>query len=67
MVDIEAIFEIFADNPPAILIACGFLSVFIGAGFHVANYVEVAEILYIFGLIGISAGIILQIIWLARR
>ena len=66
MVDIEATIEVFANNPPSILIALGFLCAILGAFFQVANQFEVASILYVFGALGIVAGIGLQVLWLGR-
>jgi hypothetical protein len=67
MVDIEAVLEFFADNPPSILILGGFLCVIIGAGYQSMGFFDVSRNLYIFGAIGIFAGIALQIWWLERR
>lgn len=67
MVDIKAIFEFLADNPPSILIAGGFLCAIIAASYQALNLHEVSRNLYVFGGIGIFAGIVLQIWWLERR
>lgn len=67
MVDIKAIFEFFADNPPSILIAGGFLCAIIAAFYQALDLFDVSRNLYVFGGIGILAGIVLQIWWLETR
>ncbi len=67
MVDIHAVFKFFADNPPSILIAGGFLSAIIAAFYEASNLLHVSRNLYLLGGIGIFAGTMLQILWLAKR
>ena len=57
---IEAIFEIFADNPPSIAIALGGLMLLIG-------YPSNIEGLVVAGWIFFLAGVILQVLWLSKK
>jgi hypothetical protein len=56
---IEAIFKIFADNPPSIAIALGGLMLLIG-------YLSQIQGLVTAGWVFFFAGVLLQILWLFR-
>lgn len=56
---IEAIFKIFADNPPSIAIALGGLMLLIGYPSQIQGLVTAGWVFFF-------AGVLLQILWLFR-
>ena len=57
---IEAIFEIFADNPPSIAIAIGGLMLLIGYTAEIQGLITAGWVFFFFG-------VILQILWLSKK
>jgi len=64
--DIEALFEFIAENPPMALICGGILCLILGA-ISFPFYPETANILLSWVPWLIGGGFILQILWLFRR
>jgi len=64
--DIEALFEFIAENPPMALICGGILCLILGA-ISYPFYSEIANILLSWVPWLIGGGFILQILWLFRR
>jgi hypothetical protein len=56
----EVIIEIFANNPPSILFALGFVLLLIG---YLGNYAELVGAGWVFVILGV----VLQILWLILR
>ena len=55
---LDVLVKVFANSPPAILIALGFVLLFLGYSANIANMINA-------GWIFVALGIILQVVWLA--
>ena len=64
---VDAMLEIFADTPPAILFAGAIILFIIGSAAQMAGAQGVAGTLYVFGLLCLLVGTVLQIRWLENR